>query len=463
MSESEDLQLEVDTMIDFDLLIRKAASMGLSEVEVYLVDSLTTEFKVANDRIIESTRRKELDIGIRGAIGKKVGGIRVNTLSESSIELALDRLVSMIKASPEDPYWSGFPPLMKPFAKQVTPDEKTISMSEEEYVDLLKYTMDRFKEPAVLKGAKKAVVVEGSFDVHRQDIVIMNSNGVYSQEAYSGVLLWLTLSVEKNGSLSDKSLAYYRSRISLEEIERKAVEEGERSLLFFDSRPVESGTYEIVLYPSIAGAILSISLAPAFSALNILENRSPIKDKYGMTIVSEKVTMIDDPFLETATGTRSFDDEGVPTRVKRVVDRGVFKTILQSYYTSRRMNIDPTGNGVRQSPSTQPIPGFNNLVLEGRSGSIEEFTRQVDRGIIVFEVIGYWMSDPVTGSVKATVTHGLLVERGEAQRPVKGVVIGGNIYDWLSKDLVEIGKDNEIFGNTALPSIWIRDVKVAGK
>lgn len=448
-------------MIDYDVLVKKAFSKGLNEIEIYAVDSLITEFKVANDKIIESTRRKELDIGIRGAVGKKVGGIRVNALTD--IDLVLDRLVSIIKASPEDPYWSGFPPTMKPLAKISTLDERTVSMSEEEYVELLKNTMDKFKEPAISKGASKAVVVEGSFDISRQDITIINSNGVYSQEAYSGVLLWLTLSVEKNGSQSDKSLVYYRNRINQEEIVRRAVEEGERSLLFFDSKPVDSGIYEIILNSTTAGAILSTSLSPAFSALNILENRSPIKDKHGKTIVSEKVTIIDNPFLDTATGTRSFDDEGIPTRTKLVVDKGVFTTILQSYYTSRRMNMDPTGNGIRQSPSMQPIPGFNNFVLEGRAGSVEDFISQVDHGLVVFEVIGYWMSDPVTGSVKATVTHGLLVERGNILRPVKGVVIGGNIYDWLSKNLVEIGEDTEIIGNTSVPSIWIRNVRVAGK
>mgnify|MGYP001626257640 CR=1 FL=1 len=73
------------------------------------------------------------------------------------------------------------------------------------------------------------------------------------------------------------------------------------------------------------------------------------------------------------------------------------------------------------------------------------------------------MSDFVTGTAKATITHGLLVEGGRVVRPVKGVVIGGNVYEWLSSNLVGVGKDVVVYSNFAAPSIWIRGAKVAGQ
>jgi PmbA protein len=94
---------------------------------------------------------------------------------------------------------------------------------------------------------------------------------------------------------------------------------------------------------------------------------------------------------------------------------------------------------------------------------VDEYIRDMKKGLIVFEVIGQWMSDPVTGGVKATVTHGLLIENGEVLKPVKGLVVSGNIYDWLSVNLVEIGEDVEIIGNNVVPSLWVKNVRVAGK
>ena len=422
-------------------VVRKGISRGLSEVEVYAVKSTTWQFTISHDKVIEVSYREDQDLGIRGSMGKKVGGLKTNSLENT--ELIVDRLVSIVKSSPEDPYWSGFPPRQEKLNPVKTFDEKAVSRSVEEYVEILKYIMDKFKEVPVLRGVEKAVVTEGLFTISKVEVTILNSSGMLRQANYSPVTLWLELSVEKGGLSADKGLVYSRSVLDEKLLEKTALVEGERALLFFDSKPVESGTYDIVLEPSVAGEVLLYSLAPAFSALNILENRSPVKDKLGQEILSDKITILDNPSVETATGTRPFDDEGVATSTKPVVERGVFKTILHSYYTSRRMNAEPTGNGIRSHPASQPIPSFTNFVVKPGKGSLEEFAKDVRRGIVVYEVIGHWMSDPTTGSIKATVTHGLLVENGEVVKPVKGVVLGGSVYEWLSRNLVEVGGDTK--------------------
>ncbi|MEM3346495.1 MAG: DNA gyrase modulator, partial [Desulfurococcaceae archaeon] len=68
--------------LDYETVVKKAVGKGLSDAEVYAVESTTVQFTVANDRVIESTWRKRLDIGLRGAVGRRVGSIRVNTLEE---------------------------------------------------------------------------------------------------------------------------------------------------------------------------------------------------------------------------------------------------------------------------------------------------------------------------------------------------------------------------------------------
>jgi hypothetical protein len=72
-------------------------------------------------------------------------------------------------------------------------------------------------------------------------------------------------------------------------------------------------------------------LAPAFSALEILEGKGPLKGRKGQVVFSEKVTVLDDPFYKTALGTRSIDDEGVATASKPVVEHGVLRGVLHSY------------------------------------------------------------------------------------------------------------------------------------
>jgi len=80
-----------------------------------------------------------MDVGIRGSIGRKTGAIRLNNLPEDPDRI-LDLLVSVIKSSPEDPYYPGLPVDTKPVKTRLAFDEKIASMSEEEIVEFLEYT-----------------------------------------------------------------------------------------------------------------------------------------------------------------------------------------------------------------------------------------------------------------------------------------------------------------------------------
>lgn len=443
-------------------LVKKTITRGFEEAEIYAVHSVTRWFSIASDKIIDSVVSEDYNIGVRGVLGKRVGSVRTNTLN-TNVDKLLEKLYSATKSSPEDPYWSGFPVDVRDINPVTCYDEKTAKISEEELIEVLKYTMDTLKEPSLRRGAERASVVEGALSLRENEIAVVNSHGVERSVKCSDVMLWLMLSVTKNGASADKTFTYGKRGLFIKELEEKALREGELVLSFLNASPMESGNYDVVLVPEVTGDIVMYSLAPAFSALNILENRSPLRGKLREAVFSDTLTVLDDPSVDTATGTRPFDDEGIATTTKPVVEKGVFKTMLHSHYTARRMNTISTGNGFRQHPAAQPIPQFTNLVVKPGQGSLEDFMHNIARGLVVYEVIGYWMSDPVTGSVKATVTHGLLIERGTVVKPVKGVVIGGNIYEWLSKGLVEVGKDIEIIGSTVTPSLWIKGVSVAGK
>jgi PmbA protein len=458
-------------VVDFyEKLIKKGLEKGLSEVEVYALEEYTNDFTVMSERITDAVSKESIDIGVRGALGKRVSGIYIDS-TQVNIDEIVDKLVSAVKSAPEDPHWPGFPTSTGKPRRVRALDKKAAKLSEEESIELIKHYIEEFKEPALKKGAEKAIVVEGGLRVGKGKLTIINSHGVNRSYEYTTVFTGFTLHVEKAGSSADKSAFYIRRYLNNKEIEKTLREESERSLLFLGSSPVESGVYDVVLEPYLASEILTYALAPAFSALEILEGRSPLKGREGQLVFSEKVTILDDPFYKTALGTRPIDDEGVATSSKPVVKSGVFTSTLHSYYTAKRTGAKPTGNGFRRLPAMQPRPSFSNLVLKPISGGLEEFTRELKRGLVVYEALGYWMSDYTTGTVKATVTHGLLVENGRVVKPVKGVVIGGNIYDWLSKSLVEVGRDAKIsglagagrvVGDVVTPSIWISNVRVGG-
>ncbi len=55
-----------------------------------------------------------------------------------------------------------------------------------------------------------------------------------------------------------------------------------------------------------------------------------------------------------------------------------------------------------------------------------------------------------------------MVENGEVKRAVKGVVLGGNIYEWLGKNLLGIGRVVKKVGSTYAPAILFDKGRIAG-
>lgn len=442
-------------------IITKGINEGLDGIEVFIIKSRVRHFAISREKIYEAVDWEEANVGIRGSIGKKVGAIRTNSLAVR--EEDLDKLVSITRATPEDPHWPGFPPRFESPAKAICYDRKVAELDEEGYVKLISDIMSEFREAALSRGADRALVVEGMLSARVEEFLVVNSNNVEEHATCTSLLTWMTLSVDKGGNNSDKSLIYAKRELNVEELLRTANEEGAKALDFMGAIPIESGKYDIIFTPESAGAIMRYALAPAFSGLNILEGRSPLRDKQGQEVFNRNITILDDPMLEYGFGSRAFDDEGIGTSRKEVVSSGVFKRVLHSYYTARRAGSEPTGNGFRGSPSSPPMPSFTNFVVRPVSGSLEKFVAESRNAIVIDEIIGYWMSNPFTGYAKATVTHGLLVKEGEVVRPVKGVVIGGDIHKWLRGQLGGIGTDVKLLESTATPSIVIRDVNVAGK
>ena len=93
----------------------------------------------------------------------------------------------------------------------------------------------------------------------------------------------------------------------------------------------------------------------------------------------------------------------------------------------------------------------------------DSLVKDMGRGIVVHGTIGEWLSNPVSGYLNATVTHGFLVEGGEVKQAVKGVVIAGDAYKLLKEGLVALSKEFEAVGNFMTPAALLQGVSVAGE
>jgi len=168
----------------------------------------------------------------------------------------------------------------------------------------------------------------------------------------------------------------------------------------------------------------------------------------GENITSEKFTLIDDPHIPKARGARWFDSEGVATRKRTVIDKGVLRTYYIDTYSGAKLEMEPT----IQSPSV--------LTCELGSKTFDQLLASMNRGIWVTGFNG-GNSNSTTGDFSFGI-EGFLVENGKMVKPINEMNITGNLLT-LWKNMVETGNDPRLISSWRIPSILFDKVSFSGK
>ncbi len=199
---------------------------------------------------------------------------------------------------------------------------------------------------------------------------------------------------------------------------------------------------------------------------NKVRDLTPLKDKLGEKIFGDTVTFIDDPTLDWAPGSTPFDDEGVPTRKKMIVENGVFKNFIFDLNNGAKAGNGSTGNGIKRSMWTRgieetPNPRFNNLVMAPGQDDVDDLVRRMDEGIVVHDVIGFHSGNILQGQYSMNVGIGFYVKNGKIAGRAMDTMIAGNIYNDFHR-IIGLS-DAQLYNPIAYsPDILIDDVSVSG-
>jgi TldD protein len=222
------------------------------------------------------------------------------------------------------------------------------------------------------------------------------------------------------------------------------VEEAVRlAIQALDARPAPAGTFPVILAASAGGTMIHEACGHGLEADLALAGMSAFAGKLGEKVAAEGVTIIDDGTLPHKRGSAAMDDEGNPSGRVVLIENGILKRYLQSRKTARRMGVEPTGNGRRESYRHLPIPRMRNTFLAPGEETPEAILKSLDRGLLV-KHMGGGQVDTVTGNFVFQVTEGFWVEDGEPRYPVKNATLSGCGPEVL-KQLTRIGRDLEHF------------------
>ncbi|TLS67603.1 TldD/PmbA family protein [Mariprofundus erugo] len=234
-------------------------------------------------------------------------------------------------------------------------------------------------------------------------------------------------------------------------------EAAERAWRRLDPGSMESGAATVVFEPRIATSLLG-HLIGAINGRAILQQRSFLTDCLHQPLFPAGVCIDDNPDHPDGLGNRLFDGEGTRTASHRLVSDGVLQHFLTDRYTARRLGMPETGSAVRGLTGDIGI-GSANLIWQPGSLSQTDIIRQIRHGLLVTELIGFGVNS-VTGDYSRGAS-GFLIENGMIVRPVQGITIAGNLKEMFAQ-ISHVGSDLTWFGSSAVPSIAIEGMTIAG-
>lgn len=299
----------------------------------------------------------------------------------------------------------------------------------------------------ILGADARILSVQASYCDSEMASFLVASNGFEGERSASDFTLYVSVSVKGEGESRPEADWYERS-LFFDGLIKKNVGKTAlgRALRKLGQKKIGSGKYPM-LVDNIGSVRLLAPLLSALSGSALQQKNSFLLDKKGRQVLSEKLTLIDDPRTPRCFGSRYFDDEGVATQRRAVFNKGVLETYFIDTYNALKMGVEPTVS----SPS--------RLVVEGGRRSLEEMAAALDKGVLVTGFNG-GNCNGTSGDFSFGI-EGFLIENGKMAKPVSEMNITGNMLA-LWKNLAEVGNDPRQCTAYQIPSLLFQDVDFSG-
>ena len=204
-----------------------------------------------------------------------------------------------------------------------------------------------------------------------------------------------------------------------------------------------------VLFEAPLAASLIGNFVHAASGGSLYRQTSFLLDSLGQPVFSKAVRISERPHLPGALASSRFDNDGVATREREVVEDGILQAYFLGTYSARKLGMQSTGNA----------GGCHNLIVHPGEHDFAGLLREMGRGLLVTELLGQGVNY-VNGDYSRGAA-GYWVENGEVAYPVEEITIAGNLRE-MFRNITAVGKDVLVRGSKQVGSILVGEMKIAG-
>ena len=443
--------------------VDQAMKSGTDAAEAFVSDDQTVQISVSNRQIEQVNAVHDVGIGIRMLKDQKMVFGSSNDLARDSVKDLISELTQKVPYHTEDEF-------------NVIPGKESGTLAEDwsSYSDLLSYD-PKITEVPIQEKIKRAVSLEtagldysskitGSMYAIYMDstthLYLANSNEISGWFPTSGCVGGANFSAverddQQSGSYFNGVVKY--NDFDAREVGRKAAENAVRML---GAKPIQSCEVPMVISPEVGTSLLSY-IVGMLSADQVQKGKSLFAEKLDTRVASKILNIIDDGKLKGGMDTSPVDGEGLPRQTTPLIVDGVLKTYLYDSYTAKKGKAKSTGNRSRISYQSQGGINSTNLYIKRGRLKPNSIVSRIDKGFYLKDAIGLHAGIDSTSGDFSIPVAGFMIEKGRITFPIRGITIGGNLFDFL-KSVDKIANDLTWFQSVGCPTFSVSSIKIGG-
>lgn len=430
------------------LKLAKAAGASAADTDISLGIGQNVSVRMGETETIEYNRDKGVSVTVY--FGQQRGNASTSDLSEKALADTVAAACNIARYTAQDPFCgladaslmaSVFPglDLYHPW-----------DISVEEAIDIAKRCEAAAQgvDARITKSEGASVSNSASLSVYA------NSHGFSAGYQTSRHGISASVIAEEGESMQrDYWYSTARAAADLDTPEHVGLLAGERTVRRLGCRRVKTAQVPVLFEAPLASGLIS-SLVGAISGGSLYRKSSFLLDSLGKQVLAPIIDIDEQPHLLRGLASSAFDAEGVATKPRRLVEKGMLQGYVLSSYSARKLGMVTTGNA----------GGNHNLIVQHAQGvehqlSFEQLLKTMGTGLLVTELLGHGLN-MVTGDYSRGAA-GFWVENGLIAYPVEEITIAGNMKNMLNQ-IVALGNDVLVQGSKQVGSILIERMTVAG-
>ena len=440
-------------------LVKAGMEYGFEECEASFAQDSSMSIDILKGEVSSYENSVTSTLSFRGLKNGQMGYCSTNILNDDSIDFLLKSAMENCEVlNDEDPQF-------------IYCDEDNKDLYFSQITDAYaKNTYKRFEELGL--GLEKAILALDeridavdilSINCGTGPFLIINSKGLHSYRDTDGISLVASgRAIDADGSV--KSGGHYWIGKDIDDFDQeKFLKKFKENLIGkMGAKSVKAGSYKTILRNEAFQQFFMVFFGN-FLATTMQRGLSLLADKEGTKIASDALTVKECPMLEKALTKIPFDDEGVLTTEKAIIDKGTFATALYDLKSAYKAGRQSTGNGFRAGSAVSEMP--TNLVVEAGEKTLEGLMEEVGEGIMLTDLSGLHAGVNAISGDFSLLCEGYLIEGGKKGRPVEQITVAGNFYDVI-KSIKSVGNDiiNLPSGEAEFftPSVYVGELAISG-